>query len=68
MKLPKYIKVVSGFCKQANVTTYEGRFTHKNTLYHCGTNQTVRSAQIAVDRKRLELGLEALVLKPKINV
>ena len=29
MKLPKYIKVVSGFCKQANVTTYEGRFTHK---------------------------------------
>ena len=24
MKLPKYIKVASGFCKQANVTTYEG--------------------------------------------
>ena len=68
MKLPKYIKVVSGFCKQANVTTYEGRFTHKNTVYHCGTHQTVRSAQIAVDRKRLELGLDALVLKPKINV
>ena len=58
----------SGFCKQVNVVTYEGRFTHKNTLYHCGTHQTVRSAQIAVDRKRLELGLDALVLKPKINV
>ena len=68
MKLPKYIKVVSCFCKRTKVTTYEGRFTHKKTLYHCGTHQTVRNAQIAVDRKRLELGLEALVLKPKINV
>ena len=29
MKLPKYIKVVSGFCKQANVTTYEGRLLTK---------------------------------------
>ena len=48
------VYIVSGFCKQANVVTYEGRFTHKNTLYHCGTHQTVRSAQIAVDRKRIE--------------
>ena len=68
MKLPKYIKVTSGFCKQDNIVTYEGRFTHKNTVYYCGIHKTVKSAQIAVDRKRLELGLEALVLKPKINV
>lgn len=42
---------------------YRGQFKYKNTKYYCGTYATIREAQIAVDRKRLELGLDTIVLK-----
>ena len=65
MKLPKYIRhnkttMYGRLCSKP----YKGEFYHKNTYYYCGMFETVRQAQIAVDRKRLELGLDTVILKP----
>lgn len=66
-KLPKYV-----FLKNKShgklITTgniFQGLFTYKNTRYYCGMHSTVREAQIAVDTKRLELGLDTIILKKK---
>ncbi len=48
-----------------NKKPYRGKFTYKNTAYCCGNFETIREAQISVDRKRLDLGLKPLILKAK---
>ena len=44
---------------------FEGKFKYKNTAYRCGWYSTIKEAQIAVDIKRLSLGLDAALLKKK---
>lgn len=66
-ELPKYVylhnKRHGKITKSENI--YEGSFKYKNTRYYCGTHSSIRAAQIAVDRKRLELGLDTVILKKK---
>ena len=64
IKYPKYIcaKFISRYGK-VNTKPYEGKFTYQNTVYYCGSFETIREAQISVDKKRLSLGLDAVVLK-----
>jgi hypothetical protein len=47
------------------IVKFHGKFNHKNVRYCCGTYKTIKEAQVAVDMKRLSLGLNAIVLKSK---
>ncbi len=66
-KLPKYISLCNK--RHGKITNseniYQGAFIYKNERYYCGMHPTIRAAQIAVDRKRLELGLDTIILKKK---
>lgn len=66
IKYPKYIYTdfISRYGK-VSIKPYRGQFVYKNTIYYCGNFETVREAQIAVDKKRLGLGLEPLILKSR---
>lgn len=44
---------------------YRGLFKHKNINYYCGNFETIKQAQISVDKKLISLGLQPLILKPK---
>jgi len=61
-KLPKYIKLAP---RKNDKKPYMGRFMYKNTPYNCGSHETIRAAQLAVDLKRAELGLSTEILKKK---
>lgn len=47
-----------------NKKPYIGTFKHKNIRYNCGKFETIKESQIAVDIKRLSLGLKPNFLKP----
>lgn len=64
-KLPKYISLAPNSNGKPPKKPYIGKFIWKNTLYHCGFHETIRAAQINVDKKRLELGLDTVILKRK---
>lgn len=66
-KLPKYISEITK--RNGKITTsekiYQGVFIHKNTRYYCGLHPSIKAAQIAVDTRRAELGLDTVILKKK---
>ena len=64
INLPKY--VYFDFKDRTNRISkkpYIGQFTYKNIMYYCGNFDTIKEAQISVDKKRLSLGLKPLLLK-----
>ena len=65
MKVAKYVyyEEVDTRSGRKSVKPYRGLFNHKSIMYHCGNFETLREAQIAVDKKLLSLGLEPLMLK-----
>lgn len=64
LNLPKHIYLEPKHRgNKINKKPYSGQFTYKNTLYYCGNFETIKEAQISVDKKRLSLGLEPLLLK-----
>lgn len=65
MKLPKYVSLNGKFFGRESKLKYVGKFFYKNTEYYCGCHKTIKEAQIAVDIKRCELGLEPVILKRK---
>lgn len=68
MELPKYITIqIKDINSRLNKKPYKGAFKHKNKIYYCGTFETIRQAQVSVDKKRIYLGLEPLVLKKQNN-
>ena len=42
---------------------YNAQFVYNNTTYYCGCYSTEREARVALDKKRLGLGLEPMYLK-----
>lgn len=63
IKLPKYIRLAPNSHGKETIKKYMGVFSYKNTLYSCGTHETIKQAQIAVDMKRIGLGLKPILLK-----
>lgn len=64
LNLPKYVYFdLKNRNNKLNKRPYSGKFTYKNTVYYCGHFETIKEAQISVDKKLLSLGLEPLLLK-----
>ena len=67
MNLPKYIYFDKlGKSGRPHKKPYRGQFTYNNTKYNCGNFETIKQAQISVDKKLLSLGLQPLLLKSVI--
>ncbi len=64
-KLPKYVRHTTKKNRSGRTPQhpYQGNFTHQGTTYYCGSFDTIKETQIAVDIKRLDMGLKPNILK-----